>query len=99
MFKPGIGIMLGLFCVDMSGKGFLAAGFQQVMKQGEWAEEEHVEGVNGCISAKSCFKKKNKTFVSYKKISTFASRLLSKKDKQLIHSVLNSPLSEAVGSW
>mgnify|MGYP000758015132 FL=1 len=33
-------------------------------------------------------KKKKKTFASYKKIRTFASRLLSNKDKQLIQSEL-----------
>ena len=36
------------------------------------------------------FKKKKKTFASYKKIRTFASRLLSHKDKHLIHSELIS---------
>ena len=36
------------------------------------------------------FKKKKKTFASYKKIRTFASRLLSQKDKHLIHSELIS---------
>ncbi|WP_419145504.1 hypothetical protein, partial [Bacteroides stercoris] len=35
-------------------------------------------------------KKKKKTFASYKKIRTFASRLLSHKDKHLIHSGLIS---------
>ncbi|WP_298108874.1 hypothetical protein [uncultured Bacteroides sp.] len=58
MVKPGIGIMLGLFCVDIARNDFLAAGFLWAMKRREWAEEEHVGGVNGCISAESCFKKK-----------------------------------------
>ena len=35
-------------------------------------------------------KKKKKTFASFKKIRTFASRLLSHKDKHLIHSGLIS---------
>ena len=53
-----------------------------------------------CISSEENFfllyisqvqiKKKKKTFASYKKIRTFASRLLSRKDKHLIHSELIS---------
>ena len=42
-----------------------------------------------CISAKWLSKKKWKTFASSKKNRTFASRLLSKKDKRLIHSELD----------
>ena len=38
----------------------------------------------------SANQKKKKTFASYKKIRTFASRLLSHKDKHLIHSGLIS---------
>ena len=41
-----------------------------------------------CISAKWLSKKKWKTFASSKKNRTFASRLLSQKDKHLIHSEL-----------
>ncbi|ADV42178.1 hypothetical protein Bache_0148 [Bacteroides helcogenes P 36-108] len=41
-----------------------------------------------CISAKWLSKKKQKTFASSNKNRTFASRLLSHKDKQLIHSKL-----------
>ena len=41
-----------------------------------------------CISAKWLPKKKWKTFASSKKNRTFASRLLSQKDKHLIHSEL-----------
>jgi len=40
------------------------------------------------VSALTVRQKKTKSFVSWQKKRTFASRLLSKKDKQLIHSEL-----------
>ena len=41
-----------------------------------------------CISAGWLSKKKKKTFAGFEKKRTFASRLLSQKDKHLIHSEL-----------